>query len=130
MNYRELTEIQQRTVTIQRQLQQQVLKIEDEEVRQVEINKLFEEINLITIGTIHKVVVEITTPDGDKEMHHQFISEFLENGEKKYFEEARKVYESNVEGGNLTPSDVACSACSHEYQILPNLDYSSFFARG
>jgi hypothetical protein len=130
LNYRELTEIQQKTVNIQRQLQQQVLKIEDEDSRQVQINKLFDEINLITISTIHKIVVEITTPDGDKEMHHQFISEFLENGEKKYFEEARKVYESNVDDWNLKPSDVACSECSHEYQILPNLDYSSFFARG
>lgn len=130
LNYKELTETQQQTVSIQRQLQQYVTKLDDEDKRQAEINKLFDQINEITIKTIHKVVVEITTPDGDKEMHHQFIVDFLENGEKQFFEETKRIYEENLERWNLNPSDVACSACNHEYKILPNLDYSSFFGQG
>jgi len=130
LNYRELTDIQQKSFTIQRQLNQYVSQIDDQEKQQAEVNRLFDDINSITINTIQKVVVEITTPDGDKEMHHQFIVDFLENGEKEYFEETKKVYETNLENWNIKPSSVACSACSHEYKILPNLDYSSFFGRG
>jgi hypothetical protein len=130
LNYKELTEIQQQTVAIQRKLEQYVTKVADEVERQTEINKLFDEINNITISTIHRVVVEITTPDGEKEMHHQFIVDFLANGEKEYFEETRKVYESNLENWTLKPSDVACSACNTSYKILPSLDYSSFFGQG
>jgi hypothetical protein len=130
LTYKEITKIQQESLQLQRILTQKILKMEDSEAKQAEMNALYDRMNDVSKNAICSSVVEITTPDGEKEMHHQFIVDFLANGEKEYFEETRKVYESNLENWTLKPSDVACSACNTSYKILPSLDYSSFFGQG
>jgi hypothetical protein len=126
----ELTAVQQRTTAIQRQASQYVEQIVDSDQKQATLNALYDEINSLQTDVIYSIVTEITTPDGEKEMHHQFIVDFLENGDPSFFKAVKTAYDKFNETWAIPTSTVACSECETQYQIRPILDYANFFVNG
>jgi hypothetical protein len=130
LSLKELTTVQQRTTAIQRQAVQYVEQIVDNEEKQTKLNLLYDEINSLQTDVIYSIVTEITTPDGEKEIHHQFIVDFLENGDPKFFKTVKAAYDKFNKEWAIPSSTVACSECETQYQIRPTLDYSNFFVNG
>tara|TARA_B110000503_G_scaffold8570_1_gene11627 strand:- start:1443 stop:2282 length:840 start_codon:yes stop_codon:yes gene_type:complete len=126
----ELTTVQQRTTAIQRQAVQYVEQIVDTDEKQAKLNALYDEINSLQTDVIYSIVAEITTPDGEKEIHHKFIVDFLENGDPKFFKAVKTAYDKFNESWAIPASTVACSECKTQYQIRPILDYANFFVNG
>lgn len=130
LTFKELTEIQKESFIVQRQLAQYIPTIKDEEEKQKVLNELYDRINTLQENVIYSIVTEITTPDGDKETHHNFIVDFLKNGESVFFKAVKDSYQKSTDRFAIPQSMVACSECKHEYNIQPSLDYANFFVRG
>jgi hypothetical protein len=131
LTYKEITKIQQESLQLQRILTQKILKMEESEEKQAEMNALYERMNDISKNAICSSVVEITTPDGDKESNPIFIKNFLIDGiENTFFNTVEETYIKNGEELKISPTGVSCSACNHSYEITPTMDQATFFVKG
>lgn len=127
LSYQEINEVNSKTMTVQRALVQQVPSIQDQEERQNKINQLYDEINSLQSDLVYSIVTEITTPDGDREIHHNFIIDFLANNDPAFFNAARECYQEQNRLWTTPISTVNCSECNTEYKISPGLDQANFF---
>ena len=128
--YFEIQEVQKKTMSIQRQLVQSVSKIEDDDERETQMQALYDALNELQESIVYSIVTEIVTPDGEKEMHQQFIVDFLKNGEPKFFKAVQDVYKEFNSTWNVPVSEVECPSCNKKYSIRPTLDQSNFFGQG
>ena len=128
--FKESNELQKESFYTQRILIQQVQNMPEDDERQNMLNDLYDKLNDLTKNTIMSSVYRITTPDGEAEAHVNFIKDFLENSEGKFFNQIRKVFESNNEKFKIPSFSVECGSCQSNFDITPSMDYSSFFAEG
>ena len=126
--YKEANHLTKESMSVQRLLRQYVVKIEDEDKQQEELNKLYDRLNDLTKSVIFSSVIEVITPDGESERQPQFIRDFIENGDKEYYNGIKAVFDTNNERYQVPPTVVECGSCSEEFRVVPTLDYTNFFS--
>ena len=126
--YKEANQLTKESYAVQRLLKQYVSTIEDETKQQEELSKLYDRLNEMTKSVVFNSVVEVVTPDNDTERHSQFIREFLENGDKDYYNAIREVFDQNNERYQIPKTTVSCGSCTKEYSVIPALNYTDFFS--
>ena len=71
-------------------------------------------------------IESITTPTAIVN-EKEYILDFLQNCDRKSFEQLRTTAVKLRESSQLKPLDVKCIHCSHEYQQKLTLNVSDFF---
>lgn len=126
LTYREYTQLQKQSFVFQRQVVQQIPKIEDEDARSVELQKIYDQLADLRIMSVLQTVVRIEI-NGEEETDINEIVDFIENNDKDYFNKITSLSDKNRESWNVPPVDVACNECNEKYKLSLDLDYSSFF---
>lgn len=131
MSYKEMTELQKSNFVIQRQIVQQILKMEDGEEKDVKLKEAYTSMAgiraKIVIGHVTGIEIEDTTVTNRKE-----IEDFLINdGEKSFYNAVSEVVVRNSNNWAIPPMRVKCSneECNHEWDFAIDLDYSNFFVQ-
>lgn len=128
--YKEIVENNQANMQVSRQLRRVVTSIADDDPEQgKQVEKLYDELNERTKDVICKIIVEVTTPDGESESNPTFIRDFILNGDPIFYNEIQKLFIANNEKLKIPELDVECSECSEKSKLVPELDYSNFFSK-
>lgn len=127
LTYKEVTDFQQSVFQIRRTMQQGLARMEEGEEKNKKINELYDQLKEKTLTTIAASVIEIITPEGESETNPQFISDFIINGDKEYYNGLQKLNDENQRKLRLPDTEVECSGCGNKTKINPDLDYSNFF---
>lgn len=128
--YKETSEINKVSTTVQRAITQQIPNITDEDEKQKHIESLYAMINESTLNATISGITEIVTPDGETETNQITLKEFIKNTDPIFYNKVQEAYKSNAKKMEVPQSLVACSECEHEYKVGATLDQSNFFVRG
>lgn len=131
LNYQQMTEMQKKTVALQRTLNMQLRRNDFENDSQKEqiIDNLITQIAEVTVQIIF-MNIESVEVDGVKETNTIEIMEWLKNNDVKIFKGIKTHIEKNAEIWQLPLQKVKCVNCDKENQIRVNLDQSDFFVTG
>lgn len=127
--YKELTEIQKKTILLQRQIVQKTPGPEDDQ-NETELGEIYTTINQIATDAVCAMVTEIVTPDGETENNPIFIRDFIINNDKVFYNGLKELQEQNVNSWKLPDVEVSCGSCENKFSVATTLDYSNFFVRG
>lgn len=72
----------------------------------------------------------IEMPDGTIVNDTAFIEDFYKNCDTKIVKAVRSAIDALAIEGGLTPMNVTCPDCKHEFPVAIEFDFSSFFAKG
>ena len=137
LTYKEFSKVSMQTFEEQRLLH--IVNTDDmEETKKLELfDKTFRKIRDITLGMVVNSVVKITILDGEQAeevTEKQFISEFLENSDKKFFSALQKHVEIQKEAFSIPPMDVEANeeqlkaGAPEKFSVPITFDQSTFFA--
>ena len=101
--------------------------IPDDETRQAESGVVLKRLNNLSMELISESIESITTPSAIV-TEKEYILDFLQNCDRKSFEQLRTTAVQLRESSQLKPLDVKCIHCQHEYQQKLTLNVSDFFA--
>jgi hypothetical protein len=101
--------------------------ITDDDARQAESGIVLKRLNNLSMELISESIESITTPTAIVN-EKEYILDFLQNCDRKSFEQLRTTAVQLRESSQLKPLDVKCIHCSHEYQQKLTLNVSDFFA--
>lgn len=126
--YKEMNEANQETFLQQRTIAalQNSALTEDEKV-----SKFKESLAELTANTVAKVagfIDYIITPDGQKVVDHEQISEFVMNADQKTFTALSTKISELAQAYQMAPIKIKCSHCGHEDTRQFQFDPSNFFA--
>lgn len=91
-----------------------------------ELNRSLIAITKLTTDALKLSVSAIRTPSA-LVAEPEFISEFLDNCDRKLFDTIKQQIIELREGSEVQPLQIKCSECGHEYQQLLTMDQASFF---
>ena len=129
LTYKEITDFQQEIFQIRRTIQQVLSKMEEGEEKSKQTQDLYDRLREKTLITVAASVIEIVTPEGETETNTTFISDFIINGDKDYYNGLQELYDTNQKKLKLPDTEVECSSCGNKTKLNPDLDYSNFFVR-
>jgi hypothetical protein len=101
--------------------------IEDPVERQTESGIAMQKLNNLSLELITESLEYISTPSVIVK-EKEYILDFLQNCDRKTFEQLRTTTIKLRESSQLKPLDVKCIHCSHEYKQKLTLNVSDFFA--
>jgi hypothetical protein len=101
-------------------------KIEDPAERQTESGITMQKLNNLSIELISESLEYINTPTAMVN-EKEYILDFLQNCDRKTFEQLRVTAVKLRESSQLKPLDVKCLHCSHDYTQKLTLNVSDFF---
>lgn len=128
--YKETSDINKVSTTVQRAITQQIPNIKDEDEKQEHIESLYAMINESTLNATISGITEIITPDGESETNHITIREFVSNTDPVFYNKIQDAYKNNTKNMEVPLSSVVCSECENEYSVSASLDQSNFFDKG
>ena len=114
---------------VQFEIEQSINKlenIEDPAERQTESGIAMQKLNNLSIELITESLEYISTPSAIVK-EKEYILDFLQNCDRKTFEQLRTTTVKLRESSQLKPLDVKCIHCSHEYTQKLTLNVSDFF---
>lgn len=114
---------------IQFEIEQSINKlenIEDPAERQTESGITMQKLNNLSIELISESLEYINTPTA-MVSEKEYILDFLQNCDRKTFEQLRVTAVKLRESSQLKPLDVKCLHCSHDYTQKLTLNVSDFF---
>jgi len=131
MTYKEMTELQKSNFVIQRQIVQQIIKMDDGEDKDLKLKDAYTSLAGIKAKIVigHVIAIEV---EGDTVTNRKEIEDFLvNNGEKTFYDTISEVVVRNSNNWAIPPMKVKCSneECSHEWDVTIDLDYSNFFVQ-
>lgn len=129
MNYKEFTELQKKSVGLQRALNFQVPNLKTQEEKDQFTDQLVTEIAQMNIKVVFDAIVSVEA-DGQVETDKKEIKEWIDNNDIDLFNAIRKHINKNSETWTTPQAKVTCASCEHNFKLNVNLDYSDFFARG
>lgn len=129
LTYREYTDIQKNSVTLQRALRVQAPKIENEEEKNQFIDQCLNNIARMTLDAIMLSVVSIEI-DGETETNKDEIVDFLNSNDRSLFSELKSHIDAEAEKWKIPDQSVVCGGCKKEYTIKITLDQTDFFGKG
>lgn len=127
LTYRESTSIQKASFKLQRQITQHLPKLEDEDQRERELQRIYDELANIRVDAIVRAIGKIETADGEEETDFNEIVDFVENQDKDFFNTVKNAVERNRENWSVPPAQVECESCNKEFKLGVEMDYSNFF---
>lgn len=127
--YKEISHLQQKIFQIRRTLQQYIISMDEGDEKEKKLNELYDQIKDYTFEGVCSAIIEITTPDGDSETKKEFITDFIKNGDKEFYNKLSILFDNNRKKLALPETTVSCSSCGHSSNVNPDLDYSSFFVQ-
>ena len=101
--------------------------ITDEVARQSESGEVLKKLNNLSMELISESIESITTPTAIV-TEKEYILDYLQNCDRKSFEQLRTTAVQLRESSQLKPLDVKCIHCQHEYKQKLTLNVSDFFA--
>ena len=114
---------------IQFEIEQSINKLEniaDPAERQTESGITMQKLNNLSIELISESLEYISTPTAIVN-EKEYILDFLQNCDRKTFEQLRTTAVQLRESSQLKPLDVKCIHCSHDYTQKLTLNVSDFF---
>jgi hypothetical protein len=128
MSYRQQNEVNQQQFDQQRTIinvQNDPDLTDNEKINQ--LNSALERITELTVGALKYGVASIKTPTAlVTDVDH--IGEFLQNCDRKLFNEIKNKIVDLREKSEFKPIHVTCDNCGHEYDQILSLDQTGFFA--
>jgi hypothetical protein len=128
MSYRQQNEVNQQQFDQQRTIinvQNDPDLTDNEKINQ--LNLALERITELTVGALKYGVASIKTPTAlVTDVDH--IGEFLQNCDRKLFNEIKNKIVDLREKSEFKPIHVTCDNCGHEYDQILSLDQTGFFA--
>lgn len=115
---------------VQFEIEQAIKNLEnitDTNARQAESNSVMQRLNTLSMELISESITSISTPTSIVS-EKEYILDFLQNCDRKTFEQLRTTAVKLRESSQLKPLDVKCIHCSHEYTQKLTLNVSDFFA--
>jgi hypothetical protein len=92
-----------------------------------ELNRSLIAITKLTTDALKWSVAAVRTPSA-LVTEPEFVSEFLDNCDRRLFENIKAKIIELRQGSEVQPLQIKCSECGHEYQQLLTMDQSNFFA--
>jgi hypothetical protein len=92
-----------------------------------ELNRSLVAITKLTTDALKWSVAAIRTPSA-LVTESEFVSEFLDNCDRRLFENIKAQIIELRQGSEVQPLQIKCNECGHEYQQLLTMDQSNFFA--
>ena len=114
---------------VQFEIEQSIKNLEnitDADARQAESNSVMQRLNKLSMELICESIEHIATPSAVVS-EKEYILDFLNNCDKRTFEQLRTSAVKLRETSQLKPLDVKCIHCSHEYKQKLTLNVSDFF---
>lgn len=88
----------------------------------------FAKLTDMNLGTIVSSISKIVTPDGKSVSEPEYISEFLNNADRKTYSKVKDHINNLLEYHKIKPIDLECEECHKEYQNEIVFDQANFFA--
>ena len=114
---------------IQFEIEQSINKLEsitDPVEKQTQSGIAMQKLNKLSIELISESIEHIGTPTAFVE-EKEYILDFLQNCDRKMFEQLRTTAVKLRESSQIKPLDVKCIHCSHDYTQKLTLNVSDFF---
>jgi hypothetical protein len=92
-----------------------------------ELNRSLIAITKLTTDALKWSVAAVRTPSA-LVTEAEFVSEFLDNCDRRLFESIKEKIIELRQGSEVQPLQIKCNECGHEYQQLLTMDQSNFFA--
>lgn len=131
LNYKQLTESKKTSVQLSRAINQQAIKIENEEARNEFVDDILQKIAEEGVRIIFQTIDSIEV-DGAIETDKNEIMEFLSNQDLSVFRGIKNHIEHNSKKWRTPSQKVVCGneKCKKEHSIVVSLDQSDFFGNG
>lgn len=131
LNYKQLTESKKTGVQLSRAINQQAIKIENEEARNEFVDDILQKIAEEGVRIIFQTIDSIEV-DGAIETDKNEIMEFLSNQDLSVFRGIKNHIEHNSKKWRTPSQKVVCGneKCKKEHSIIVSLDQSDFFGNG
>lgn len=131
LNYKQLTESKKTSVQLSRAINQQAIKIENEEARNEFVDDILQKIAEEGVKIIFQTIDSIEV-DGAIETDKNEIMEFLSNQDLSVFRGIKNHIEHNSKKWRTPSQKVVCGneKCKKEHSIVVSLDQSDFFGNG
>tara|TARA_R110000744_G_C19009928_1_gene522864 strand:- start:149 stop:604 length:456 start_codon:yes stop_codon:yes gene_type:complete len=98
-----------------------------EEEKIAALQQAFNNISLLTLNAIADSISMMKTGD-DVVVDKDHIKEYLQNCNNKSFDKIRKKIEKVKLEGEMSPLQIVCNDCKHEYTTPFTLNVANFFA--
>jgi hypothetical protein len=98
-----------------------------EEEKIAALQQAFNNISLLTLNAIADSISMMKTGD-DVVVDKDHIKEYLQNCNNKSFDKIRKKIEKVKREGEMSPLQIVCNDCKHEYTTPFTLNVANFFA--
>jgi hypothetical protein len=95
--------------------------------KQEKFNEILKNMTMNTVRNISGAIEYIETPGGDIVSERTFIDDFVENCDRKLFDELKKHQQLIDEGIPVKEIPTTCPECDHSYVSPFAFDQSSFF---
>lgn len=125
LSYKLVNEASIKQFEIQRTLNN-VLAIEDQELRDSKSSELIKQINELSTSIIAKTVEYIKVPTATV-FEQDYILDFLKNCDRKTFESIKDYSIKMREDSQVKPLEIKCPSCSNEYSQTFNINVTDFF---
>lgn len=129
LNYKQWTDVQKKTVALQRAMYLNTDKFTDEEKKNEYIQNLVKQLNEITVHAVLDQIACIEV-DGEFENSKDEIIEFMHNADVSIYKQITKTITGNSETWTLPSVDVECEKCQTKNKLKVTLDSSDFFVSG
>tara|TARA_R110000803_G_scaffold72008_4_gene135452 strand:+ start:568 stop:1407 length:840 start_codon:yes stop_codon:yes gene_type:complete len=98
-----------------------------DEQKQAEFKKLLPKITNLTIQTLIDAIESITPEGGEAVVDRAFIREFIDNCDRKTYEDCKAQIEKTAQANKTQPLSIECSACQKAYKSPLSFENSNFF---
>jgi len=129
LTYRKWTEVQKKTITLQRALYTQSAQIENDEEKLEFQDKIAIAINELAIQTIFDYISSVEI-GGEIETDKDEIISWMKDVDLTIFQKVKAVIEQNASDWRTPVEDVVCESCGSENKLQVSLDNSDFFGIG
>lgn len=129
LTYRQWTEVQKKTVALQRALYLNSDKFDNEEKKNEYIQTLVEQLNQITVQGVLDQISSIEV-DGEIENNKDEIIDFMHHADVSIYKKITKTITENSENWTLPTVNVECEKCQTTNHLKVTLDSSDFFVSG
>ena len=102
-------------------------ELPDEE-KAKQFNLVFPKLTDMNIMSLVNCIESIITEDEHTVTELKHIKEFIENCDRKVYNEIKIKIEELIKDNKLAPLEITCSECSESYKSELNFDNSNFFA--